>query len=242
MSGSVADRSQIEEQGLAPIVAGIGRCFLVEEFNRILVTRIRWPGFRRGIEVFEEKDDLLPFEEAKLYGHNGMHAVMGYLARLRGHRFIAEVRDDSAVFESAREAALEESGRALCIKHAGRDPLFTAEGFRSYIDDLLERMVNPHLRDSVERVVRDPRRKLGWEDRLVGAMRLALAHGIEPRRFALGAAAALAMLREFDPNPDDVLLDEAWSDSGAARSERLRIARLIAEAGRGLAEFGPGRR
>jgi len=49
---------------------------LVEAFNRILISKTSFGdtlatrGFHRGIEVFEEKPDLLPFEEAKLYGHN----------------------------------------------------------------------------------------------------------------------------------------------------------------------------
>jgi mannitol-1-phosphate/altronate dehydrogenase len=53
-------------------------------------------------------------------------------------------------------------------------------------------MVNPWLNDLVARVIRDPRRKLGWNDRLIGTMRLVLDAGITPRRFAEGAAAALA--------------------------------------------------
>ena len=39
-------------------------------------------------------------------------------------------------------------------------------------------MVNPFLRDPVDRVTRDPARKLGWEDRLVGSMLLATEAGI----------------------------------------------------------------
>jgi hypothetical protein len=64
MSGVVNDPVQIAEQGLRPVVPGMPRVFLVEEFNRILITRIGLSGFQRGIEVFEEKADLLPFEEA----------------------------------------------------------------------------------------------------------------------------------------------------------------------------------
>ena len=55
-------------------------------------------------------------------------------------------------------------------------------------------MVNPWLRDAVARVIRDPRRKLAWNDRLIGTMRLALDAGITPYRFAQGAAAALDLV------------------------------------------------
>ena len=49
MSGVVTDERQIGEQALARMVGDSGRALLVEEFNRILITRIRQAGFRRGI-------------------------------------------------------------------------------------------------------------------------------------------------------------------------------------------------
>ena len=79
-----------------------------------------------------------------------------------------------------RAAFIEESGAALIRKNAGVDPLFTPLGYTAYADDLLERMTNPYLHDLVERVGRDPQRKLGWDDRLIGTMRVAMAQGITP--------------------------------------------------------------
>ena len=80
MSGVVSSAAEMRRLGLEPLVPGFEKCVLVEEFNRILISRITLPGFERRIQVFEEKDDLLPFEEAKLYGHNAVHALLGYLA------------------------------------------------------------------------------------------------------------------------------------------------------------------
>ena len=84
MSGVISSEREMRELGLSPLVPGFNKCVLVEEFNRILVSRVTLPGFVRGIRVFEEKTDLLPFEEAKLHGHNAIHALLGYLARLQG--------------------------------------------------------------------------------------------------------------------------------------------------------------
>jgi len=229
MSGVVTDPQQMHEQSLAPIAPGLDRAFLVEAFSRILISRIRLPGFRRGIAVFDEKPDLLPFEEAKLYGHNATHALLGYLLRWRGRTFMAEARDEGALLALAREAFLEESGAALCRKFAGVDPLFTADGYRAYVEDLMERMLNPHLRDRVERVTRDPRRKLGWNDRLIGTMRVALSQGIEPRRYAQGAAAALRVLEAEEGKPAPQLLADLWRDVDADPIEKARMAdRLVA--------------
>jgi mannitol-1-phosphate 5-dehydrogenase len=227
MSGVVTDAGQIHTDGLACLVENYPRAFLVEEFNRIFITQIRLPGFRRGIEVFVEKPDLLPFEEAKLYGHNAIHALIGFLAHHRGHEFMSAVTADPPLLALARAAFLGESGNPLMKRHAGVDPLFTPAGWRAYAEDLLARMANPHLRDRVERVIRDPRRKLGWDDRLIGTMRLALEAGVTPGRFALGAAAAAKFLDSRKPVADQ--LNEIWvgTDSPVVKAQLIR---LIAEA------------
>jgi len=61
MSGVVSSAEEMKRLGLEPLVPGFEKCVLVEEFNRILISRITLPGFARKIRVFEEKDDLLPF-------------------------------------------------------------------------------------------------------------------------------------------------------------------------------------
>ncbi len=205
MSGVIADSREL----------------LVEEFNRILITQIKLPGFERGIEVFSEKPDLLPFEEAKLYGHNAVHALLGYLANAKGYEFMSDIAADAELMQLGREAFLEESGPALIAKHAGIDPLFTPAGYRSYAEDLLPRMVNPWLKDAVARIIRDPQRKLAWNDRLIGTMRLALDAEITPTRFANGAAAAVKLL------PTGTTLDSLWTEPDQPAGRKAALRRLI---------------
>jgi mannitol-1-phosphate 5-dehydrogenase len=226
MSGVVTDQAQIADQALAPVVPGMDQAFLVEAFNQILISRLALPGFVRGIGVFQEKPDLLPFEHAKLYGHNAAHALLGYSLREAGATFIHEAVAQPELLEFVHAAFVEESGAALCRAYRGVDALFTPKGFRAYVDDLLERMLNPHLRDTVARVTRDPQRKLGWDDRLVGTMRLALRQGIVPRRFARGAAAALRMLAEAQGRAREECLASLWP--GAPQDEAGRIRELVA--------------
>jgi mannitol-1-phosphate 5-dehydrogenase len=223
MSGVIADPDEIRQLGLATVTPSLGRAVLVEEFNRILISRVTLSGFSRGIEVFVEKDDLLPFEEAKLYGHNAIHALIGYLAEQRGLRTMADAAAHSDLMAIAQAAFLEESGAALVRKHAGLgDPLFTPEGYRAYAQDLLERMVRPNLYDLVARVTRDPVRKLGWDDRIYGTMRLALRHGIEPANMARGAAAAVvSLLRQRDSLKESLPLPRGADDLDRAALERV---------------------
>jgi mannitol-1-phosphate 5-dehydrogenase len=250
MSGVITDPATVEKLCLATITPDLPRAILVEEFNRILISKIRLPGFRRGIEVFIEKEDLLPFEEAKLYGHNAIHALIAYLADLKAYTVMSEARSDRWIMETARRAFIEESGAALIRKYTRLgDPLFSERGYAEYADDLLARMTNPHLNDMVERVGRDHLRKLGIEDRLYGTMVVALEQGVRPATLALGAAAGvLSMIRRrggigreylrraFRHLPESVqqldrgslsdLLRETWGDHPWAQEYGKRLIDL----------------
>ncbi|MCC5829985.1 MAG: hypothetical protein JJU36_11110 [Phycisphaeraceae bacterium] len=195
MSGVITDAPTIERLGLKRAVPDLPRAVLVEAFNRILISQPRRAGVASRIPVFTAKPELLPFEEAKLFGHNAVHALLGYLGRDRGYVSMAEAGGDDSLRSLARRAFLEECGAGLIHRHGDHgDELFTPEGWRAYADDLLARMANPHLNDLVERVTRDPRRKLGYNDRLFGPMRLALEAGVMPRIMARGAAEAIVQL------------------------------------------------
>jgi mannitol-1-phosphate 5-dehydrogenase len=195
MSRVVTDPAEIEKSKLTPIAPGVKRAFLVEEFNRILVTRCTIKEFEPGIGVFVEKEDLLPFEEAKLYGHNAIHAQLAYLGLAKGYKKMTELKDDVDLMKIASKAFLNESGAALIKKYCGLDDeLFTERGYRCYADDLLGRMTNPYLGDTTIRAGRDTVRKLGYSDRIFGTMSMALEYGIEPVNMAMGAAAALCQL------------------------------------------------
>jgi mannitol-1-phosphate 5-dehydrogenase len=239
MSGVIADADEAQARRLATVTRDTSRVFLVESFNRILVSQVNFPEaageprFERGIAAFVEKEDLLPFEEAKLYGHNATHALTAYLCSVRGLQYITDLRREPDLLGFIRDAFLKESGEALIRKHAGADRLFTPDGYREYALDLLERMTNPYLQDSVERVGRDPHRKLGWDDRLVGTLRLALHQQIVPRRYAVGTAAALATL---DPaflqtdRPARDLLAPLWGHEAMETKDAKDVLSLIEEA------------
>ena len=233
MSHVVADAGEIQARQLATITPDYPRAFLVESFNRIMISKIEYPEpFQRGIDVFQEKNDLLPFEEAKLYGHNATHALVGYIGALQGVQRVADLQEVPGVVPFARAAFIEESGKALIRKYGSVDPLFTQEGYREYADDLIERMMNPFLVDSIERVTRDTERKLGWNDRLVGTMRLALQQGIEARRYAFGAAAALSVLDGgiLDSTSPSALLSRLWGDVTSNAKETEAVLTLIEQA------------
>lgn len=236
MSGVVVDPDEMRARQLTPIMPNGDRAFLVEEFNRILISRIHFDDtsidFRRGITVFEEKQHLLPFEEAKLYGHNATHALAAYIGIVRGVKLLADLNTSPGVLDFLEAAFIQESGRALIAQNEGEDPLFTPQGFRAYAEDLLVRMFNPFLGDTVERVGRDAVRKLAWDDRLVGTIRGGLRHGLTMKRFGFGAAAAASALDSETLNSKEALkavLEPIWNQSSVDEDERRKVLFAIEE-------------
>ncbi len=238
MSGVITDTAEMRALGLASITSALPSAFLVEEFDRILVSRVDPEAglLHPGIPVLREVDDLEPFEDAKLLGHNATHALGAFLGQLLGLTLFADLRDVPGAMDFLRVAFIEESGAALRVRHAGADPLFTEVGYEAFADDLLARMVNPHLADTIDRAARDPRRKLGWDDRLVGLIRLGLAEGIPMPRYAMGVAAGLDVLRRAGAGAgsDADLLLAAWPES-LDRDEVETVLGVVGE-GRGWLE------
>jgi hypothetical protein len=212
-------------RGIPTLTPTADRGHLVEEFNRILIQSCDGIAERK-IEGLYDKVDLLPFEEAKLYGHNAVHFWLGIHAQQKGVQFMHELADDKNLIAKARRAFVDESGAALCKKWAGVDELFTPSGFADYADDLLVRMVNPFLTDRVDRVCRDLERKLSWDDRMIGTMRLVLKQGIQPAVFAGGAVLAAKNL--FGPDQEKIRagLESLW---GVRNEEASRVWQQIKE-------------
>ncbi|MCF6177529.1 MAG: hypothetical protein L3J71_17380 [Victivallaceae bacterium] len=192
MSGVISEAEGAERK-LAMLCGTAGKGHLVEEFSQIFISQA--PGIdRRSVAGLYEKADLYPFEEAKLYGHNAIHFLLGALGKAKGYTYMSELAAVDELMALAEQAFIEECGAALCKKYAGVDELFTAAGFKNYADDLLKRMTNPFLTDAIERITRDLPRKLGWNDRIIGTMRLALDQDITPTIIARGATLAATEL------------------------------------------------
>ena len=149
--------------------------------------------------------NMIPFSpfdfyiRRKLYMHNMSHALTAYLGALKDYEYIWQANGDSAIREAAR-AALDEISRAMSAEY-GVD---IAE-LNDFSSDLILRYDNKLLGDTVERVGKDTKRKLGENDRFVGAIRLCQKHGIEPTNIIRGMAAGLLFCPEGDANSLEVV-------------------------------------
>lgn len=157
----------------------------VEAYGELPVDKAGIKGPIPPLINMQPQDNFGAYVERKLFVHNAGHAATAYLGYLRGHRFIWQAIRDPRV-RSEVELALAESSEALVRKHG----LDRAE-LDLHTADLLRRFANSALGDQVDRVARDPVRKLGPRDRLIGAAQLCVEQGVRPAHLAFAAAAAM---------------------------------------------------
>lgn len=203
--GKMSKIFQASESDLPVLATGYSKGHLVEEFNTIYTTNA--PGIEQvSIVGLYPKQDIYPFEEAKLFGHNASHFLLGLLAAKKGYRYMSETANDPELIHFTERVLLEECSPALCKKFAGIDSYFEPDHFNAWAIELVRRMTSAVLSDSVDRVIRDLDRKLAWNDRLIGAIRLCLEQGVEPNLLSEGAAIAAKVYAIS-------LLSAEWPDS-----------------------------
>ena len=144
--------------------------------------------------------------ERKLFTYNGGNATIAYLGVLRGHRYLSEAATDPMILEVA-QGVYQESGAAICARHG-----YTAEEQAAFAQQSLSKYQDATIVDPLERNTRDPLRKLGRHDRLIGPACLALEYGIRPWHLALAIGAALRYTNPQDPSA--VKLQQMLADEG----------------------------
>lgn len=138
-------------------------------------------------------DDLAPYIERKLFTVNTGHATSAYNGYLAGAATIAEALAIPAVLAEVR-AVLEETKELLVAKHG-----FAPEVQQAYLETTLVRFANPGLSDAVERVGRQPLRKLGRHERFIGPAAELAERGITPAAILRTVGAALRFDVADDP-------------------------------------------
>jgi mannitol-1-phosphate 5-dehydrogenase len=146
--------------------------------------------------------------ERKLYTHNLGHAAMGYIGYLKGYTYVDEPFQDDFL-RPIFDGALEETARAL-VKMYPQD--IDPEEHRAIRQDVNIRFGNPMLRDALTRVARDPIRKLGAQDRLIGSAKLCLDYEVVPENIAYVCGAAYCY--DYPEDPKAVELQDHIQKNG----------------------------
>lgn len=166
----------------------------VEPYNILPVDLNAFKG-----EVPKDVQNLYPYKpfnmfiQRKLFMHNMSHATCAYLGYLRDYEYIYQTIEDFDIKYVAFKA-LTQSALAISKENG-----VEMEMLLSHAENLLYRFLNKALGDTVARVGRDTIRKLGSNDRLVGALKLCEKHNLSNEYICIGIAAGLV----FDPDGDD---------------------------------------
>ncbi|OON40163.1 mannitol-1-phosphate 5-dehydrogenase [Izhakiella australiensis] len=170
----------------------------VETFSEWIVDKTQFKGQLPQIPGMELTDNLMAFVERKLFTLNTGHAITAYLGQLNGHKTIRDAILDGKV-RAIVKGAMEESG-AVLIKRYGFDPAKHA----AYINKILGRFENPYLKDDVERVGRQPLRKLSAGDRLIKPTLGTLEYHLPHPNLVTGIAAAMHYHSDQDPQAQEL--------------------------------------
>lgn len=138
-------------------------------------------------------DDLGPYIERKLFTVNTGHAATAYFGAQAGIERISDALADPTIAANVG-AALEETSAVLVAVH-DLDPAELAE----YRAKILERFRNPALIDTVQRVGRQPLRKLSRHERFIGPAAQAAERGLSTAALTAAVSAAVA----FDDASDE---------------------------------------
>ena len=140
-------------------------------------------------------ENLLAFQDRKLYIFNCGHATTAYLGTIFHHQVVSEAINDTNNIFPIVEGAMKESGQALIKEYSDA---FDDAGMDGYIQKTIGRFKNPEVVDFVTRVGRQPLRKLGRDERLLGPFHLAKRHGLSTKFLAIAIAATLLFRNEDD--------------------------------------------
>ena len=171
----------------------------VEEYMEWDMERSAWKGPLIEVEGLTYTDNLMGCLERKLFTLNSGHAICAYLGSLKGYKTIIDSIRDEAIGRIVHKA-MQESGEGL-IKEFNFDP----DTHHAYVERIFRRLQNPQLQDEVQRVGREPIRKLTPGDRLIKPLTTAASYGLPVDHLAYGAAAALLFDCPEDPQSVELL-------------------------------------
>ena len=157
----------------------------VQDYWELPVDASRIKGEYPAIKGLKKIDEFSGFLERKFYTYNAANGTTSYLGALLGYEKIADAAHDERILKIL-DGVYQETARALSIKHK-----YPLEDQLAFTLTSKRKLQDYTIVDFIERNARDPIRKLGPEDRLVGSARLVESCGIQPENLCIAIAAAI---------------------------------------------------
>jgi mannitol-1-phosphate 5-dehydrogenase len=168
---------------------------VADAYHKLIYDGKASKSYRLPISGMYPVDNYLAEFDRKLFTYNLGHAALGYLGYLKGYRYVHDSFKDNFI-KKIFNGALDETSAALARKYPG---YINEDNQNETRKDVLTRFGNPMLEDTVVRIGRDPLRKLGRSDRIIGSLNLCLDKGVFPDNIIKVCASAY----NFDYYDDD---------------------------------------
>ena len=178
----------------------------VESFSEWIVDEQQFRGDIPVIEGMQKTDNLMSFIERKLFTLNTGHIMTAYLGSLAGYDTVKNAIDDEKICDQVKQS-MQESGEVLINRYG-----FDRDSHNAYIEKIIGRFANPYLHDEIDRVGRQPIRKLGENDRLIKPLLGTIEYGTSNETLLKGIAAAFKYKNSDDPQA--VELQASLADIG----------------------------
>jgi mannitol-1-phosphate 5-dehydrogenase len=169
--------------------------FIGDTVEDFIVERSALRGSIPAIRGMKLVDNYQAWVLRKLYTFSAGHATAAYLGWLKGYHYIHTAIRDREIRQAVL-TAMQEGQRGLAAKFGDEFGGSAAE-----LKAIVKRFENAAINDPIVRVARDPERKLGSDERLVGAALLAQEAGVMPEQLAMVTAAALCFSSSGQAGP-----------------------------------------
>ena len=164
----------------------------VQNFWELPVDASRIVGNLPDIKGLKLVAEFTGFLERKFYTYNAANGTTSFVGALFGYEKIADAAHDERILEIL-DGVYKETATALSKKHG-----ISFEDQWAFTRTSLKKLQDYTIVDFIERNARDPIRKLGPDDRLVGSARLVESCGLIPENLCLAIAAAIHYFNETD--------------------------------------------
>ena len=178
----------------------------VQNYWHLPVDAARVKGSLPDIKYMEHLTGFDGFLERKFYTYNAANGTTSFVGALLGYKVLAVAAHDERILKLL-DGVYQETGKALSMKHG-----ISLEEQMAFAKTSLNKLQDYTIVDSIERNARDPQRKLGKDDRLVGSARMVLSCGIRPENLCTAIACAI-----YYRNPEDssaVALEKVVKEEG----------------------------
>lgn len=166
---------------------------LSEDYPVLPFDAVRLPGFRPPVPGFRPEEKFGNLLQRKIFTYNAASGIIAYMGWVYGFTDYAEAANDPRILEML-DRNYAATNRAVC-----REFMVDPAEQEEFAALSKKKFTNRSIIDTIARNAREPHRKLGPQERILGPAALLKRNGEDPSVLYQTAAAALLYQDEKDP-------------------------------------------